>query len=50
MDKIVIFDWGGIIMHKYPTPNNNNEAIIRRIKSFNSNLTDDEAWIYMLIL
>ena len=44
MDKIVIFDWGGVINHKHPIDNNDKQAIIRTIKSFNSNLTDDEAW------
>ena len=44
MDKIVIFDWGGVIMHKYPVDNNDKQAIIRTIKSFNQDLSDDEAW------
>lgn len=44
MRKVVIFDWGGVIMHKHPVDNNDKQAIIRTIKSFNSNLTDEEAW------
>ena len=44
MDKIVIFDWGGVIMHKHPVDNNDKQAIIRAIKYFNSDLTYDEAW------
>ena len=44
MNKIVIFDWGGVIAHKYPIINNDKEAIIRVIKSFNNNLSDEEAW------
>lgn len=44
MGKIVIFDWGGVIMHKHPVDNNDRQAIIRTIRSFNSNLTDEEAW------
>lgn len=44
MDKIVIFDWGGVIMHKDPVDNNDKQAIIRTIKSFNHDLSDDEAW------
>lgn len=44
MEKVVIFDWGGVIMHKYPVENNDKEAIIRTIKSFNEELSDDEAW------
>lgn len=47
-NKIVIFDWGGVIMNKYPEINNDREAIIRTIKSFNFGLNDDEAWsIYL---
>ena len=44
MEKVVIFDWGGVIMHKHPVENNDKQAIIRTIKYFNSSLTDDEAW------
>lgn len=44
MRKVVIFDWGGVIMHKYPVENNDKEAIIRTIKSFNPELSDEEAW------
>ena len=44
MKKVVIFDWGGVIMHKHPVENNDRQAIIRTIKSFNPSLTDDEAW------
>ena len=51
MDKIVIFDWGGVIMHKHPVDNNDKQAIIRTIKSFNENLSDDEAWdVYLQTL
>ena len=31
MSKIVIFDWGGVIMHKHPVDNNDKQAIIRTI-------------------
>lgn len=44
MGKVVIFDWGGVIMHKHPVDNNDKQAIIRTIKSFNQDLSDDEAW------
>ena len=44
MGKVVIFDWGGVILHNYLDNNNDNQAIIRTIKSFNPNLTDEEAW------
>ena len=51
MDKIVIFDWGGVIMNKFPDVNNDKEAIIRTIKSFAHNLSDEEAWeIYVKTL
>ena len=44
MGKVVIFDWGGVILHNYLVDNNDNQAIIRTIKSFNPNLTDEESW------
>ena len=44
MGKVVIFDWGGVIMHKHPVDNNDRQAIIRTIRSFKPNLTDEEAW------
>lgn len=44
MRKTIIFDWGGVIMHKHPVENNDKEAIIRTIKSFNSELSDEKAW------
>ena len=51
MEKIVIFDWGGVIKYKHPVDNNDKQAIIRVIKSFNQNLTDEEAWnIYLQTL
>ena len=51
MSKLVIFDWGGVIMHKHPVDNSDKDAIIRTIQSFNGNLSDDEAWkIYIKTL
>lgn len=44
MEKIVIFDWGGVIIHHYPADNNAKDAIIRIFKSFNPSLTDEEAY------
>lgn len=44
MGKVVIFDWGGVIKHKDPVDNNDKQAIIRTIKSFNPSLTEEEAW------
>ncbi len=43
-NKIVIFDWGGVILNHYPDKNNQKEAIIRTIRYFNSTLTDEEAY------
>lgn len=38
-------------MHKHPVDNNDRQAIIRTIKSFNNSLTDNEAWdIYIKTL
>lgn len=44
MEKIIIFDWGGVIMHRNPVPDNHKEATIRVLKYFNDNLSDEEAW------
>lgn len=44
MEKIVVFDWGGVIMHKHPIENNDKEAIVRTVRSFNPSLTEQEAW------
>ena len=44
LTKVIIFDWGGVIMHRDPVENNDKQAIIRVIKSFNPTLSDDEAW------
>lgn len=44
MEKIVVFDWGGVIMHKHPIDNNDRQAIIRAVRSFNPSLTEEEAW------
>ena len=35
MEKIVVFDWGGVIMHKHPIDNNDRQAIIRAVRGFN---------------
>lgn len=47
-DKIVIFDWGGVILNEYAEKNNLQEAIIRTIKKYNQALSDDDAFnIYL---
>lgn len=43
-NKIVIFDWGGVIIHELFDSNSLKEAIIRTIKKYNSKLSDDEAF------
>lgn len=44
MDKIIIFDWGGVILKEYPEHYCDRDAIKETIKKFNNNLTDDEAY------
>lgn len=43
-NKVVIFDWVGVIMHKSPIENNDKQAIIKTIKHFNPSLSDNDAW------
>ena len=43
-NKIVIFDWGGVITHEAPDNNSLKEAVIRTIKKYNQELSDDEAF------
>ena len=48
MNRIVIFDWGGVILKEYPEHYCDQDAIKETIKKFNTNLTDDEAYdIYL---
>lgn len=48
MEKIIIFDWGGVILKEYPEHYCDQDAIKATIKKFNVNLTDDEAYqIYL---
>ena len=48
MNKIVIFDWGGVILKEYPEHYCDQDAIKETIKKFNTDLTDDEAYdIYL---
>ena len=44
MNKIVIFDWGGVILKEYPEHYCDRDAINATMKKFNSDLTDDEAY------
>lgn len=44
MDKIIIFDWGGVILKEYPEHYCDQDAIIETIKKFNNNLTDNDAY------
>lgn len=43
-DKLVIFDWGGVILNEYSDVNNLQQVIIRTIKKYNQTLSDDEAF------
>lgn len=48
MNKIVIFDWGGVILKEYPEHYCDQDAIKETIKKFNNNLNDTEAYdIYL---
>lgn len=44
MNKIIIFDWGGVILKEYPEHYCDQDAIIETIKKFNNNLTDSDAY------
>lgn len=44
MNKIIIFDWGGVILKEYPEHYCDQDAIIETIKKFNNNLTDNDAY------
>lgn len=43
-DKIVIFDWGGVILHEFPNINNSRDAITRTLKKYNQSLSADDAY------
>lgn len=48
MNKIVIFDWGGVILKEYPEHYCDRDAIKETIRKFNNSLTEDEAYqIYL---
>ena len=44
MNKIIIFDWGGVILKEYPHHYCDQDAIKETIKKFNNGLTDDDAY------
>ena len=44
MEKIIIFDWGGIILKEYPNHYCDRDAIIDTIKKFNNKLTNEESY------
>ncbi len=44
VNKLVLFDWEGVILRKYPQPHSSKEAIINTIKFFNNSLTEDDAY------
>lgn len=48
MKKIIIFDWGGVILKEYPEHYCDQDAIKETIKKFNSTLSDDISYqIYL---
>ena len=48
MEKIVIFDWGGVILKEYPNHYCDRDAIVETIRKFNSTYSFEEAYqIYL---
>lgn len=48
MNKLIIFDWGGVILKEYPHHYCDQDAIKETIKKFNNGLTDDDAYTLYL--
>lgn len=49
MDKVVIFDWGGVVENHENDLHDEKQAILRLIKRFNQNISDEEIlkkWSY----
>lgn len=44
MNKIIIFDWWGVILKEYPHHYCDQDAIKETIKKFNNGLTDDDTY------
>ena len=44
MEKIVIFDWGGVILKEYPAHYCDRDAIVDSIKKFDVDFSYDEAY------
>ena len=44
MEKYVIFDWGGVILHEFGDTNCDRDAINKTFKKFNPDLTEEEIW------
>lgn len=44
MNKIIIFDWGGVILKEYPYHYCDQDAIKETIRKFNPSLTEEEAY------
>ena len=48
MKKVVIFDWGGVILKEYPNHYCDRDAIVDTIRKFNSDLSFEDAYqIYL---
>jgi FMN phosphatase YigB (HAD superfamily) len=43
MEKVVIFDWGGVILKEYPNHYCDRDAIVETFTKFNNSLTPEEA-------
>ena len=44
MNKIILFDWGGLILKEYPNHYCDRDAISDTLRTFNKNLSYDEAY------
>ena len=44
MEKYVIFDWGGVILHEVGDTNCDRDAVYKTFSKFNPNLSNDEIW------
>ena len=51
MQKIIIFDWGGVILKEFPNHYCDRDAVIDTVKKFNSDLSNEEAYnVYLKTL
>ena len=43
-EKLVVFDWGGVILCEPPDENNSKQAIVRIVKTYAPNISDEVAY------